>query len=41
MLVVSDFVQDGVSLPVWIVFCNVYSFSNEMVCFEVFFPFFG
>ena len=24
----------------WVVFCNVYSFSNKVICFKVFFPFF-
>ena len=28
-------------LPEWVVLCNVYGFSDEMICVEVSFPFFG
>ena len=37
ILVVSDFVYDGANLPMRVVFCNVYSFSNKVVCVKVFF----
>ena len=40
MYVVIHLLDDGVVLPIRIIFCNVYYFPSEVVCGEVFFPLF-
>jgi hypothetical protein len=37
-LAVSDIILDGMGLPIWVMLCYVYGFSNEVVCGKVFVP---
>ena len=41
MLMIAYFIENRVCLPLWVVFCDIYSFSNEVVCGKMFFSFFG